>query len=392
VMRYELFFWVTSSLFNVLSVALAENKVRRALLVDSQPTCSTPCNFDTRCSISNDGCPICRKNRCVSIPSCNSNCTLSEDCRGAFDNCSVCSPVNKQCVQPFPRCNMACSRDLDCSDGERTDNCGTCNLVRRVCVSSLPYRGSYCFSDDHCAGARDGAAVCNLAQGSCVISLPHRGSSCSANFDCQGSTDGSSLCVSGVCVPPGTLAPNPKCNAQCISDCNCWGATDGCIFCVEGYCTYNRYDNSNTRRCGLGCLSSSECLGSISDGCQRCQNNICVYGPSDTPTNKTVTSAPCISTEQELRNKLSQTNTIITLCENSDITLSQELIVTTAVTLQCAKPKKCTIQGGGRNRLITFTTGNVKTEGVTFQNGDSEGNVSVCFLPNHFLSSSYQGE
>jgi hypothetical protein len=150
------------------------------------------------------------------------------------------------------------------------------------------------------------------------------------------------------------------------------------MFCVGGYCTYNRYDNTNTWRCGLGCLSSSECLGSISDGCQRCQSNVCVYGSpdTDTPTNKTITPASCITTEQDLRNKATQSNAIITLCENSVINLSQELIVSTIVTLQCAKPHKCTMQGGGRNRLITFTSGNVKVEGITFQNGDSEGNVS----------------
>lgn len=180
--------------------------------LERQPTCSTPCNSDRRCEISSDGCPVCHKNKCVPIPTCNANCTISEDCKGASNNCSVCNPMNKQCVQPFPRCYMNCSINLDCSDGERTDNCSICNLVRRVCVSSLPTRGSYCFSDDHCAGARDGTSVCNLGQNRCVISLPHRGSSCSEDFDCRSATDGSYSCVNGICVPMATFVPNTKCS------------------------------------------------------------------------------------------------------------------------------------------------------------------------------------
>ena len=133
----------------------------------------------------------------------------------------------------------------------------------------------------------------------------------------------------------------------------------------------------------MGCLSTSECLGSTSDGCQLCQNNICVFGYPPLPpsaVNKTATTSICTNTEQDLRNQAlsggsSSSNKIITLCENSIITLSQELIITTDITIQCAKPHTCTIQAGGKFRLITFTSGNVKVDGISFRDGNAEWNV-----------------
>lgn len=127
------------------------------------------------------------------------------------------------------------------------------------------------------------------------------------------------------------------------------------------------------KRCGLGCLTNSECLGS--DGCQLCENNICVFGfPGGITT--------LISSEKDLRDTTGSGKDI-SLCENLVITLSQELVVSTAITIQGAKSHTCTIQGGGGGnyRLITFTSGNIKVDGIAFQNGGADGDVSfVIFL------------
>jgi len=352
----------------------------RSLLESSGPTCSTPCNFDTRCVGTNDGCPLCRRNRCVPIPSCNANCTFSEDCSGAPDGCSVCNTKNNQCVQPFPKCNTDCTKDSECSDS--TDNCAVCNIVRRVCVSSLPNMGSYCYSDDHCLGARDGSTICNIVKRQCVVSIPHRGSGCSTDIDCLGAKDGSSSCVNGMCASSKLFANNPKCNSQtCSSDCECSSATDGCIACVNGYCVSNRYNNNDlTSRCGLGCLSNSECsgAGTAINSCQICQNNICVSGMSNTTR-----GVECISTEQSLKNAFAGAagSSTVTLCKDSVVTLTQELIVTIGgIKLICERPKTCIIKGAGSYRLITFTEGNVQIDGIIFQSGDVAGNVSkACY-------------
>jgi hypothetical protein len=72
-------------------------------------------------------------------------------------------------------------------------------------------------------------------------------------------------------------------------------------------------------------------------------------------------------------------SSVITICENSIISLSNELAVSGGgITIRCAKSHTCTIKGGGSFRLIRFISSNIVIEGITFQDGKASGKVSSC--------------
>jgi hypothetical protein len=106
---------------------------------------------------------------------------------------------------------------------------------------------------------------------------------------------------------------------------------------------------------------------------------VCIYN------RQSGTTGTCVSTEESLNADLAK-KSVITLCENSIITLGNELVVSGGgVTITCAKSHTCTINGGGSFRLMKFVASNIVIEGITFQDGKSSGNVSssiflVCLL------------
>jgi hypothetical protein len=65
------------------------------------------------------------------------------------------------------------------------------------------------------------------------------------------------------------------------------------------------------------------------------------------------------------------------LCENSEITVGDELVGSGGITINCANSNTCIIKGDGSNRLLKFTGDSIVIEDVEFQNGKVDGNVSL---------------
>mmetsp|Transcript_17008 Transcript_17008/g.24230 ORF Transcript_17008/g.24230 Transcript_17008/m.24230 type:complete len:431 (-) Transcript_17008:313-1605(-) len=320
-----------------------------------------------------------RGNKCDSL-SCAANgyclnlhCSSNDHCRTLGNNCDVC--VSGLCQQQLQNCGHPCNTDLPCG--------GSCNrCVNNVC-SRPPSCGTPCSNDSMCHQAINGCTMCFQSQcqnpnniqtqcgfpcnvdsgcqqssGPCdmcvnniCIRQPQCGENCNSDRDCFGGTRGCSSCIGRKCM-------RPFCGSSCLNDASCSGAETSCTTCLGSFCQ----NPGNRAMCFSPCFANSDCLTAPS-GCTNCIRGRCEVAPF------------CVSNEEGLRSAMRSSNSVL-ICANAQITITSTIQANTwgAFSLSCAGGT-CIINGNSSFSLVQiFASGNVNVNGITFQNGSTNGN------------------